>query len=310
MNGIVPIHKPSGRTSHDVVEEIRRIPGIKKAGHTGTLDPLATGVLPVCLNEATKLVQFLIQEPKSYRATMLLGVATDTLDIEGEIVERGDVDVRREDVESALKSFSGTLRQKPPRYSAVKFRGKPLYKWTRRGIHVEPAPRIIEIYRIEILDMDLPYVTFSVDCSAGTYIRSLCRDIGAKLGCPACLSGLVRTRNGPFREDKAVSLEGFDTDEKKAILEKNMISIDEMLPHLSAVVVGESLACRLRSGLQPTLEDIGDIHMPRVSAGDTVKFVSGDKRLIAVARMLYSSDEMRTVGLKKSLVKILRVFNH
>ena len=144
MNGVIVIDKPSGPTSRDVVEEVKRTLGIRKAGHTGTLDPLATGVLPVCINEATKLVQFLALDDKEYRATLLLGVRTDTLDTEGRVIFREEPRVTREQVEEALMGLTGRREQAPPRYSAVKFRGRPLYDWARRGIDVE-APREVEV---------------------------------------------------------------------------------------------------------------------------------------------------------------------
>ncbi|HEX7416157.1 MAG TPA: tRNA pseudouridine(55) synthase TruB, partial [Smithellaceae bacterium] len=207
MNGIVIIDKPAGKTSHDIVSEVKKIMDAKKAGHTGTLDPMATGVLPICLNEATKLAQFLSGENKEYLATMLLGVKTDTLDTEGEVTGQSDKFVRDEEIKAALKQMVGKIRQVPPAYSAVKYCGKPLYKYARKGIFLETAAREVEIYSIVVEDISFPRVTFQIVCSKGTYIRTLCSDVGDLLGCGACLCGLRRLRSGLFSADMAVSLE-------------------------------------------------------------------------------------------------------
>ncbi|MEI7639430.1 MAG: tRNA pseudouridine(55) synthase TruB, partial [Syntrophus sp. (in: bacteria)] len=171
MNGVVVIDKTPGMTSHDVVLDVRRVSGVKKAGHTGTLDPLATGVLPVCIGEATKLVPFLVSATKDYRVSMLLGVRTDTLDIEGAVLEEKKPQVTDQSIEDALRGFLGRIEQIPPRYSAIKVRGKALYKWARQGIVVDPPPRMVEIYRLTVEEVSLPYVTFSMSCSGGTYVR-------------------------------------------------------------------------------------------------------------------------------------------
>jgi tRNA pseudouridine 55 synthase len=220
VNGIIIIDKPSGKTSYDIVEDVKKTLCARKVGHTGTLDPLATGVLPVCVNEATKLVRFFSTDSKEYKATMLMGVETDTLDIEGNLTAQKKPDVARGDIEDVLKSLAGKIKQIPPRYSAIKFKGKPMYKWARKGINFDIPPRMVEVHQITIEDVKLPYVTFFVACSKGTYIRSLCADIGEKLGCGACLAGLRRIRSGAFCERYALSLEGVHDRGKKEILEK------------------------------------------------------------------------------------------
>ena len=164
MNGVVIIDKPAGKTSHDVVSLVKKILGAKKAGHTGTLDPMATGVLPVCLNEATKLAGFLSDDSKEYRATMLLGVKTETLDTEGKIISQSDKMVSVEEIRTALARMVGKIKQVPPAYSAIKYCGEPLYKWARKGIIVEAAPREVEIRHIIVEDISYPRVTFRVAC--------------------------------------------------------------------------------------------------------------------------------------------------
>jgi tRNA pseudouridine55 synthase len=309
MNGIIVIDKPSGCTSHDVVEEVRRALGIKKAGHTGTLDPLATGVLPVCLGEATKLVQFLALDDKEYRATLLLGVRTDTLDTEGRIVSREEPRVSREQVEAELLGLAGKRVQTPPLYSAVKFKGRPLYDWTRRGITVEQTPREVEIYAVRIEEVRLPEVTFTVSCSKGTYIRSLCAEVGETLGCGGCLSALRRTRSGFFSLETAVAIGSLPREEKAKRLSAQLMPMADVLPSLAAIDVDESLADRLRNGYQPDGEMLSRYHIPFLAAGDVIKFMLRDRHLVAVARMSCASDELAAGDGKRQAVRILRVFD-
>lgn len=306
MNGVVVIDKPSGRTSHDVVDLIRRVPGVKKAGHAGTLDPLATGVLPVCINEGTKLVQFLVDDHKEYRATMLLGVGTDTLDIEGAVIARGEANFERPQIEAALSGFLGRSEQKPPRYSAIKYKGRPLYKWARAGVEVEPSPRTIEIRAIKAVEIELPYVVFDVSCSKGTYIRSLCRDIGERLGCPACLAGLRRTRSGHFVEKQAISIESLNVRQIGELIAGSLISLNDALPEFKAIAVEGASMVRIRNGYRPGLDELRG-SLP-VSAGDIVKLTTGDHRLLAVGRV-DEQDNNDSEGKSVTRVKILRVFN-
>lgn len=309
MNGIVLIDKPCGKTSFDVVEEVRRAACVKKAGHTGTLDPLATGVLPVCLNEATKLVQFLIEDRKEYRATMLLGVETDTLDIEGRVVASREADVDRSGVEAVLKEFIGLQEQVPPRYSSVKHRGKPLHRWAREGTLIDPPFRMVEIYRMDLEEFNPPYITFSVFCSKGTYIRSLCRDIGKKLNAPACLYALVRTRSGAFAREKAVSLEGKSPEKKRELLESNLISMTDALSRLKPVFVSNETADRVRKGHQPVRADLGYPAASDFQEGQVVQLVASGNNLVAVGRILRDG-AAGAMNSNNPALKILRVINH
>ncbi len=301
MNGIVVIDKPAGKTSHDVVKDVKKALGVRKAGHTGTLDPLATGVLPVCINEATKLAQFFSLDTKEYRVNMLLGVKTDTQDVEGRVIATTEPRAGTGDIECTLNRFVGEIEQIPPRYSAVKFRGKSLYKWTRKGISVELHPRKVEISRIDVLEVKMPYVTFNVSCSKGTYIRSLCSDVGDILGYGACLAGLRRIRSGRFVEELAVSPEDVDVD--------NVISMVDALPDFPFIPVDHVFAGKLREGYQPVVETIGFSHIPFINAGDVIKFIDKRHCLVAIAKMLYASDEFHKLDGKKQVVKIMRVFH-
>lgn len=237
LNGIIIIYKEAGFTSHDVCAKLRGIVKQKKIGHTGTLDPDAEGILPVCLGNATKLCDILTDKTKEYIATMLLGVSTDTLDISGRILSEADVTVTEEEVKKAVMSFVGKSMQIPPMYSALKINGNKLYELARNGIEVERKPRPIEIYEAEILDMCLPEVKIRVSCSKGTYIRSLCDDIGQKLGCGACMKSLIRTRVDDFTIQDAYRLSEVEQLRDEDRLSKIIIPVDRIFEHLPKVMI-------------------------------------------------------------------------
>ena len=214
MDGIINVYKVKGMTSHDVVNKIRRIFNTKQVGHTGTLDPNAEGVLVICLNAATKLVQFLEADSKKYQAELIIGIATDTYDITGKILEKKENPVvTYEKVKEVIESFKGPQLQKPPLYSAIKVNGKKLYDYALKNQEVEVASRKIEIFNIKVLDDNLQQkgdyysLRFEVSVSKGTYIRSLCHDIGEKLNIPCTMGDLLRTRSGAFKIDDAKTLE-------------------------------------------------------------------------------------------------------
>ena len=210
MNGVLNVYKEQGFTSHDVVAKLRGILKTKKIGHTGTLDPDAVGVLPVCIGKATKLCDLITDWGKTYEAVMLLGTTTDTLDISGKIVAQSEVNVSEVDVLKACNEFIGEYEQIPPMYSALKHNGQKLYELARKGIEIERKPRTVHINTLRVNDINLSdkqkTVTITVDCSKGTYIRSLCDDIGKKLGCGACMMKLTRTRVGEFMLDDTLTL--------------------------------------------------------------------------------------------------------
>lgn len=227
-DGILNIYKPSGMTSHGVIYKLRKILGIKKLGHTGTLDPLATGVLPVCIGKATRVCEYLDADFKKYRCTMVLGIETDTQDVTGEILRTADTSgIRPEDVYKAFEGFRGWIDQKPPMYSAVRVKGRRLYEYARAGEEVEVKTRKIFIRSLEIEAIDFAHdsnskkVTFTVECSKGTYIRTICQDAGAALGCGASLESLERLASGRFTVEDAVTL-----DELRAVAEAAGLSAD------------------------------------------------------------------------------------
>jgi tRNA pseudouridine55 synthase len=277
--------------------------GVKKAGHTGTLDPMATGVLPVCLNEATKLAKFLTGEDKEYLATMLLGVKTDTLDTEGKIISQSDKPVTEERIRAVMAQMVGKIKQVPPAYSAVKYCGKPLYKWARRGIFLETAAREVKIHSIVIEDISFPRVTFRVACSKGTYIRTLCSDIGDLLECGACLCSLRRLRSGFFSEEMAVSLNNIELSEK-------ILPMADLLPLLTTIELEDHFAAKLRNGFQPSVEMMKEHVLPFLEAGDMVKFINHSGNLVALAEMVAPVNKFSEFDGKRQAAKIVRVFNN
>lgn len=228
MNGIIIIDKPLGRTSHDMVYEMRRLTGIKKIGHTGTLDPEATGVLPICIGSATKVADMLTLSDKRYRAELILGMTTDTQDADGEVLTECAVNCSESEIREAIMSFVGEIEQIPPMYSAIKQNGKKLYELARKGIEVERKSRRITINSIDILKIDGERVTIDVSCSKGTYIRTLCEDIGLKLHVGAYMNTLRRTKTGPFKLDEAHKLDEIKKMKADGKLEELLIPVDRM----------------------------------------------------------------------------------
>ncbi len=204
--GILNLNKPQGMTSHDVVNQVRRVTGIRKVGHAGALDPMATGVLLACVGRATRLAEYLSGADKGYRATVRLGIETDTYDADGQVLYASSAAISQQEVEAALAGFCGSISQVPPMYSAIKQGGQPLYKLARRGITVERKPRPALISHIALIDWSPPEFSFEVVCSAGTYVRSLAHDLGQQLGCGAHLTRLLRSKSGSFDLQDAIPL--------------------------------------------------------------------------------------------------------
>ena len=243
INGIVNIYKEKGYTSHDVVAVLRKVVGQKKIGHTGTLDPDATGVLPVCLGRATKVCELLTDHDKTYEALLLLGKTTDTQDISGEVLEEKDPgNLAEEKVRSCIESFIGEYDQIPPMYSALKVNGKKLYELAREGKTVERKSRRVQIYGIRILEMNLPHVRMEVDCSKGTYIRTLCHDIGEKLQVGGCMEELERTKVGRFLKKDAVTLDEVRQKMEQGEGTELFTPLDQIFAELPAVTVTDAKA--------------------------------------------------------------------
>lgn len=240
MDGIFNIYKQKGFTSHDVVAVVRKIIQQKKVGHTGTLDPDAEGVLPICVGKGTKLADYIMNGKKSYRAIVVLGTTTTTEDASGEILQKKEVAFEQQKIEQAVYSFLGTYRQTPPMYSAIKVNGKKLYELAREGKEIERKQREITIFNIHITKF-MPPNQFEIDvvCSKGTYIRTLCADIGKKLGCGAYMGSLLRTSSGMFSLDTAITLEELKELAEKNQLQKVLLPLEKVLEKYNSIVVSQ-----------------------------------------------------------------------
>ena len=252
IHGIINIYKEPGYTSHDVVAKLRGILKQKKIGHTGTLDPEAEGVLPVCLGKGTKLCDMLTDKRKTYRAVMLLGIETDTQDTTGTILQKRDTSgLNEKQVREAILSFIGHYEQIPPMYSALKVNGKKLYELAREGIEIERKARTVHFYEISILEVKLPLVRMEVTCSKGTYIRTLCHDIGEKLGCHGCMEQLIRTRVGQFDRNGAHTLDEIAAIVGEGRLSEILVPVDEMFAALRSFATADDHAKKLAENGNP-----------------------------------------------------------
>lgn len=294
MDGILIIRKPAGPTSHDIVNEVRHIFGQRKVGHAGTLDPMATGVLIVCLGKATRVVDYLMGLPKEYRARMILGRATDTQDSTGNIIlERDSSHITREMLEQAASRFVGEIEQVPPMTSAIKHQGKPLYKFAREGKSVERAPRKVTVWSIQVTDFVRPAMVDAqhlveaelvVRCSSGTYIRTLCADIGEVLGCGAHMSALERTKIGRFGIEQAVTTDDLKEAKAAGQLENLLISIEEALADMPAAVVSAEDVDKLLHGR--TVRAMTD-----AKNGTIVRALAPNGKLLAIGSVLQKNSE-------------------
>jgi len=285
MHVVINLNKPKGISSHQAVTQVKRISGVKKAGHAGTLDPMATGILLVCVGEATKITRFLSDLDKEYLTVMKLGEKTDTYDAEGTVVQRNEAfSLEEKDVESVLAGFRGTIEQVPPMFSALKMSGEPLYSLARRGIVVERAGRSVTVYRMEITGFSLPYVEMKISCSKGTYVRSLCNDIGEALGVGAHVTSLQRTRIGQFRIENSVTID--ELRESQAAAGNALVSIDEALGHMREIILDETDFSRVRNGLS--------VRQPasNLPQGGFVRLKDPCGHLFAVGRVFESTVKM------------------
>lgn len=255
MDGIINVYKERGFTSHDVVAKLRGILRQKKIGHTGTLDPEAQGVLPVCLGKATKVCELLTDKTKTYQAVLLLGQVTDTQDTTGTVLESHEVNCGEAEVRSCIEGFVGTQEQVPPMYSALKVNGKKLYELARQGVEVERKARTITIEQIQIDAVELPEVTITVTCSKGTYIRTLCHDIGQALGCGGCMKSLLRTRVGMFDLADSVTLGEIEKLRDQGMLEEKIVPVDGVFEACPKVILSPAAERMVRNG-NPLHEDM------------------------------------------------------
>jgi len=273
MNVIINLNKPPGITSRAAVTKVQRLLGAKKAGHAGTLDPQATGVLLICLNEATKITRFLMDMQKQYKAKIKLGERTDTCDAEGRVIERKDISgLSAADLFDAVQSFKGPIKQKPPMYSAIKIDGKTLYKLARKGIEIDRPDRSVHIYDIKITSIDMPCFDVTISCSKGTYIRSLCDDIGQKIGTGAHMARLERIAVGEFHISNSFSYE------ELSVNEGMFYSIDRALFNLPEIKLGEVDCQKAKNGVKIILEPL------ILQNGEFVRIKDPEGNLFAIGR--------------------------
>ncbi len=272
INGILNLNKPAGNTSFQAVAAIRRLSGVRKVGHSGTLDPDATGVLPILIGQATRLASFLTNASKTYLAQVEFGRATSTCDASGETEWTGDIArLSRQVIEEALQGFEGSIEQVPPMYSAIKYRGEPLYKLARKGVKVDRKPREVEISRLEIRDWRKPVLELEIDCGKGTYIRSLAHDLGNELGCGGHLKRLVRLRSGPFHIDQSVSMEQAEAGFKECSWESLIYPMDMIVSHLGRITVSPEAEREISCGRAIRSiedEDTGEYELCRAYSED------------------------------------------
>ena len=309
MNGVLVIDKPKGWTSHDVVARVRKVLKVKKAGHGGTLDPLATGVLPIYLNEATKLVPFNLDGTKEYEATLKLGQETNTLDADGTVVaEVEGFSFTPEEIEETLKRFRGTIRQKPPLFSAIKKEGVPLYRKARSGEKPDLPEREAVILALELQNLSLPYVTLAVTCGRGTYIRSLAADIGRALKCGAHVTALRRLRTGRFLISQALSMEGFADLAKRGTIEERLLLLKDCVDLCVAIQVEEETARHVKEGRPVHFHDLPREHWGQLKKGQRVGLYQAPEDLLAIAEA--QMDGGPGLSSEPRALRILRVFHH
>ncbi len=299
VNGVLLIDKPKGFTSFDVIAVVRKITGQRKAGHTGTLDPNATGVLPVLLGSATKAQDLILNHDKSYTADFKLGVTTDTLDIWGKVLSENESKVKAEDILNVIPDFSGEITQLPPMYSAVQKNGQRLYDLARKGLTVEREPRKVTVYSIRLTDFDEENQSgrFEISCSKGTYIRTIIDDIGARLGCGAVMTGLQRTNACGFSLDECISLERAKELAESGNLIKAVASVESLFESCPAVSVSDAQARRFSNG--------GALDLDRTSLKNTRL---GDNAVLRVKDRENSFLGLGRLDLENRLLKIHKLF--
>ena len=303
MDGVMVLDKPRGCTSAQALNRVKKAVGAKKAGHTGTLDPFATGVLPVCFNQATKAIPYLGDDIKEYEAEMTLGVSTDTMDDTGTVTGRVSAEhIGRNEVEEVIEGFSGETMQVPPMYSAAKVSGTKLYALARAGKEIERKPKRVTIEEIRLLHFSYPKATFYVRCSRGTYVRVIASDAGKKLGCGAHLSELRRLRSGPFTISDASSIEDVESGNY------NILPLEDVLAGYPRVHLEGDLCESVRNGIPLSREALSGVELPEFRNRDIIT-VFCRKTVLSICEAKTDSDEFEYMGDKDIVFRHLRVFN-
>ena len=307
QNNVVNLFKPSGPTSFDMVWSVRKILGVKKAGHIGTLDPIADGVLPICLNRSTRIIQFLSSLQKTYRATLELGSETDTQDATGRVISTNDPSLINEaKMKQVFQTFVGEQDQVPPMYSAKKKNGIPLYKLARNGINIHRDPVKIVVYSIDFIKKERNQVIFEVRCSSGTYIRTLSHDIGKKLGCCAHMVRLTRTKVGLFCMGSTMTLEELKTAYKEGSLSRKLLHLEEVLNFLPTVRVKEQYLKSISHGVALSkcfLEALPD----RFEPGHYFRVLGSNDKILAVVEPVVDQDKLSELSAEDVVFKAKRV---
>ncbi len=307
LNQVVNLYKPSGPTSFAMVSSVKRILGVKKAGHIGTLDPMAEGILPICLNQSTRIIQFLSPLSKHYQCTMTLGTATDTQDSTGKTIFEGNPSLVTEtQVRDILRSFVGEQKQLPPMFSAKKSKGIPLYKLARNGINIERKPVSIHFYSIDFINMDENRVEFEAHCSAGTYLRTLCHDIGQKLGCGAHMSRLIRKQVGVFDQDSSVSPEALESASVNGKLADVLFPVEKVLEFLPEIRINDDFIEPLAHGNalpKFSLKACPEEFKP----GMIMRVCNGSNKVLAIVEPLVDQDQFARLAAEDIAFKLKRV---
>lgn len=291
INGIIVVNKEQGFTSHDVVAVMRKILGTKKVGHTGTLDPQATGVLPICVGKGTKVSDMLTNSDKEYIAEVTLGLTTDTEDIWGDVLQNNDAThITEAMVKTAAEKFIGKISQIPPMYSAVKIGGKKLYEYARSGVEVERKSRIVTIKEIEILNFKDGKFNMRVACSKGTYIRTLCSDMGKELGVGACMSGLVRTKSSVFTLDNAKTLDELKKEAEDGNIESNIIPVDKLFSHLPKVNLDSERTEKILHGMFLSVELSNGEYRVYGNSGDFICIAKVNDGILKIVKNFYAGN--------------------
>jgi len=290
--GILTVNKPEGQTSAKVVAIVKKALNAKKVGHTGTLDPFATGIVICCINQATKLSQFFLEGDKTYEGILHLGIATDTQDRTGQIIQQNDPECSEQDIAAAFKQFTGTIEQYPPAFSALKHKGVPLYRLARKGQPVQKPPRKVQIYQLTILSVKMPLINFRVKCSSGTYIRTLCADIGQTLGCGGHLKELCRIESCGYSIDNALTYEQIDTQKSTGMLKSRIVPVSDSLKDYPKIIT--------TPGIQKQILDGRKIYrncfsQDTLDKGNILQIITPDNILLAVIRFQENSDECKVI---------------
>lgn len=308
MNKVVNLYKPQGPSSFKMVQSVKNIIGAKKAGHIGTLDPMAEGVLPICIGKSTRIIQFLSSLPKVYTAEMVLGTSTDSQDATGKVTATGGNPdkITEAEIRAVFKEFTGRLNQIPPMFSAKKKQGIPLYKLARSGITIERKPVPIHIYSMEFLEKEGNRVRFVVQCSAGTYIRTICYDIGQKLGCEAHMGHLVRNQVGNFDQKESLTLEKLEAAVADGSLPDKLIPVEKALNFLPEIRIKESFVNSIANGIAPSKSSLETIPS-RFQPGMNLRVSRIDSHLLAIAEPVVDQDAYARLSPGDVAFKLKRV---